>query len=104
MFSPHSLLPPSPICSPTITTIQAALYPSATELHPDANEYYYYVLMVDEYCAYAKTEEEYLALLEKDRIDRENAAQGGDIIPEDELTEGLPSEDLPPNGDDNEEA
>lgn len=97
-------LPPSPICSPTITTIQAALYPSATELHPDANEYYYYVLMVDEYCAYAKTEEEYLALLEKDRIDRENAAQGGDIIPEDELTEGLPNEDLPPNRDDNEEA
>ena len=90
-------LPPTAICNPGLNALLAAI-------SPEQNEYYYYVLMVDEYCAYAKTEEEYLALLEKDRIDRENAAQGGDIIPEDELTEGLPSEDLPPNGDDNEEA
>ena len=83
-FNTHTTpgLPPTPICSPTITTIQAALYPSATDTHPDAAEYFYFVLMVDEYCAYAKTEEEYLALLEKDRIDRENAAQGGDIAPD----------------------
>ena len=68
-FNSHTTpgLPPSPICSPTITAIQAALYPSATDLHPEAAQYYYFVLMLDEYCAYAKTEEEYLAIYDENK-------------------------------------
>ena len=57
-------IPPSPICSPTISTIAAAMYPEETD-------YYYFLLTVTEFCEYAKTKEEYDALVAKDLLDRE---------------------------------
>ncbi len=57
-------IPPSPICSPTISTIAAALYPEQTD-------YYYFLLTVTEFCAYAKTKEEYDALVAEDMLSRQ---------------------------------
>jgi len=68
-------IPPSPICSPTISTIAAALY-------PDETDYYYFLLTVNEVCAYAKTKEEYLALVEQDLVDRgekEQSEEPGEV-------------------------
>lgn len=59
-------IPPSPICSPTISTIAAAMYPEETD-------YYYFLLTITEFCEYAKTKEEYDALVAKDLLDREEA-------------------------------
>ena len=64
-------LPPSPLCSPTISTIAAAMYPEETD-------YYYFLLTITEFCEYAKTKEEYEALVAKDLLDRAEAGLGDD--------------------------
>jgi UPF0755 protein len=63
-------LPPAPICSPTISTINAALYPAESD-------YYYFLLSYTEYCVYAKTKEEYEQLLAEDLLAREELLTGG---------------------------
>lgn len=64
-------IPPSPICSPTISTIAAAMY-------PEESDYYYFLLTITEFCEYAKTKEEYEALVAKDLMEREEAGLGGE--------------------------
>ena len=72
-------LPLTPLCSPTISTIAAALY-------PEESNYYYFHLTVTEYCAYAETKEEYDAIVAKDLLDREELNKdpdGEEPLPED---------------------
>ena len=74
-------IPPSPICSPTISTIAAALYPEETE-------YYYFHLTITEFCEYAKTKADYDAIVAKDLAAREEAALLPDAtVPNDQKKE-----------------
>ena len=75
-------LPPTPICSPTISCIAAALYPEETD-------YYYFHLTVSEYCSFAETKEEYEAIVAKDLLDREELKADPDKepLPDDEYQE-----------------
>ena len=68
-------IPAYPICSPTISTINAALY-------PEESEYYYFHLTITEYCSFATTKEEYDAIVAADLLAREEALGGAeDALP-----------------------
>jgi UPF0755 protein len=61
-------LPPGPICSPTLKSVEAAL-------HPAKNGYLYYVAMPSGYSVFAHTYEEHLANVAKMRAAAKLAAK-----------------------------
>lgn len=70
-------IPSYPICSPTISTINAALY-------PEESDYYYFHLNITEYCSFAATKEEYDAIVAADLLARQEAEGGGQEMPEED--------------------
>ncbi len=54
----HKGLPPGPICSPTLKSVEAAL-------HPAKHEYLYYVALPSGHSVFAKTMEEHVKNIEK---------------------------------------
>jgi UPF0755 protein len=59
----HQGLPPGPICSPTVKSIEAAL-------HPATHNYLYYVAMPEGYHLFAETYKEHLANIKKCAAER----------------------------------